>query len=408
MRNKVVYAVGRIASISSKPGLIFLANNYFISGCAELIAIGFLSSTLALILIATGSERRFYRSYLTSDTIKSGMSFYVYMVGTLILICLGFVVALSFSYYLTSLIIFSLLSGLYFTSEKIADEVLRFYLFNKDFYTWGIDNIKRALLQILLLAPVYMVDANEYSQAGFLLFFMSGINFLVFKEKLRNKKFFSNILFSIKKIKNLVRRSIRSLYIDNSVWIVSILGSLIGYIDRLIVAFMDKSLLPVFTMAVMCFSCMQMAIDFIYLSANRVEFLRGELTIKKSILSPTFLKSLSIGFLLSTLGVIFASNNVKGWDLLSQYDLILLFLIQLFLGLTVIPKEMIYWSSKIQSIIKIDVFFWFCSAIFFLAYRWFFGFSALTAMLSILCSCLFIRFTLYLFATSARGLIYKF
>ncbi len=59
------------------------------------------------------------------------------------------IVVLSISLVLSRSIALALAATAYFISEKVADELLRFRLFEKRFVTWGWSNIAKSVLQMV-------------------------------------------------------------------------------------------------------------------------------------------------------------------------------------------------------------------------------------------------------------------
>src|SRR6185437_11628437 len=125
MRSQTSYALGRLCAVGTKPLILFVANNYLTPATAQALAVTFLASALALVGAAAGPHRRFYARYFSENTRLNGVTFYLYAASVALLMLFGCAIVCGIVLYFTHSPLMAAIGCLFFTSEKIADEVLR-------------------------------------------------------------------------------------------------------------------------------------------------------------------------------------------------------------------------------------------------------------------------------------------
>uniref|UniRef100_UPI0040475BB8 hypothetical protein n=1 Tax=Polynucleobacter sp. TaxID=2029855 RepID=UPI0040475BB8 len=349
------YTLGRISSVAIRPLCLFIANNWFSSDAAIGLAITFLVSALSMAATSADPHRRYYTILFSKFKTTIGLSFYLYISSIILLVFMGVLFAFGFGVYFTGSIVFSVVIAIYFISEKLADEVLRLRLFERDLSRWGHSSLLKSLIQFSCLLGLFILfGKNVYPIAIVMILALS--NFLVFIPQL------PMMLFqSVKRLRGklscwLILRALRSLISNRMLWFIALMSSVVGYLDRLAFLKLDKSVLPLFTLVVMCFSVVQMLVDFYYLSPRRRDFLEHRIHLTSAISSGHFLFPLVGGLMtgaVATTLVLFFSNNSNYFSF--SYVLAIAFL-QILLAISLLPIQILYWSNSVTWIFYIELF----------------------------------------------------
>lgn len=188
----------------------------------------------------------------------------------------------------------------------------------------------------------------------------------------------------------------RSLFENRALWLLALVTSGVGYLDRLVALVMDKTTLPLFMLVVMCFSTVQMAVDFFYVSRYRRDFLEQRISLGKAFTSREFLVSLNGGLALAIVAsaaVLSFSRNGQRFPI--EFVLIIAVL-QVSLAVIAIPQQILYWKNGIGRMLKIDLAFW---ALFggSALTGWRFDIST-TGILLMVATCTVVRLLLYFVA----------
>ena len=249
-RENFLYTVGRIAGTTSRPLFLWVANNYFFPEAAQGVAIVLLASSMALAVGGTHPHRRFYWRAFSEESVPLGIFFFVYIVSFSLLGLGGALIAAGLSGWLMRSIFLAVAGLLYILTEKLADEVLRFGLFEKTFESWGLAMIRRTVLQLLLLGLCVMIWKGE-TAAWSIVTALSLGNALVFIPMIPRS---ISQLFKPSRRRTLVwlvSRSAQTIRADFNYWILALVGTSIGYLDRLLALFIDQATLPLFMLVVM-------------------------------------------------------------------------------------------------------------------------------------------------------------
>lgn len=348
-----LYTLGRVSAIAIKPLIIYFLINFVGIEDGNAIAKTFVLIAIALILINTDIYRNYYINFFNRKKIYSSYSGFV--IGTFILSLLGsIIIFLIYKLYLSATYALSILVALFFLSEKLADECLRFKLYAKDFQGWGEKQLfKSAMIGILSLIIFLISDLNQVE----VLLIIILINFLVFgkyfpynyfsrvyKSKFRNKIIYkSGFLYNFKHKKFLL---------------LAIFTTSVSYIDRMIVLVASPDKIAILILIINCFSIMIMLFDFYYLSLKRQDFLTGKISIKSALWGFEIWRILIIGAFVSTVACFFILSTSVGTELVMISDIVGIFSFQLIVCLSLIAYNILYWNDKIILLIKADVFFW--------------------------------------------------
>ncbi|MEK9614664.1 MAG: hypothetical protein VW080_12180, partial [Flavobacteriaceae bacterium] len=243
-QGNVTYATGRLLSLVSKPLVLLAVNNFYASDSAPLLAAVFLFSAICLAFSGVDAHRAYYLEQFSSSLSKKiGLFFYKYVAS---------VVVLSISFSLIFAILFSVKSGLSFLSimvfvfiisEKLADECLRYRIYDQKFSDWGRLSINRALLQCGLIGLSIII--METSTVTPLVFCLALGNFITFGRGIplaayrviswrgiRRKRFLPNVLKTLWNLKLL--------------WCLAALAAVFANLDRILIYLFESKELGLF------------------------------------------------------------------------------------------------------------------------------------------------------------------
>lgn len=389
---ELIYIGGRLAGLAVRPMVLLFATQYLLKEVPLLISLSYLICGLGLMLTAADSHRLFYLGRFSNHSNVNGISYYTFVFSMIVLLVFGGVAVsiLCLFYHQPFMLILATLA--YFISEKLMDEVLRFRIFEKDFCRWGALSISKAALQVFLivLAFIFFKMSLNHWHIIFILFFANAI--VLFFE-LDELICYRSIFIRATNRKKLFFRASKTLWLNKRIWLFTILISGWGYVDRVIASTTDRNILPVFTLVVFCFALIPTIFDFFYLSKHRAEFLRGELGLTQVFFSKAFLICMFCGLLVAMSGSVLIVNITKGGEFFPIFGLPALALIYMFLSLTHIPHQLLYWSNAVSKILNIEVFSLFVGASLLMLLE---GTSLTVALLGLL-FCILLRFTLYIF-----------
>jgi hypothetical protein len=131
------YSIGRVCAVITRPFCLYLVNNYLSQKTSEGLAEIFLISALVIGWISADPHRRFYQIYFSPDSNDKKSAFYTYLSSLILLVTVGCTLILIMTVNGSESLLFTISCIVYFVSEKLADEILRFNLFNEDLNKWG-------------------------------------------------------------------------------------------------------------------------------------------------------------------------------------------------------------------------------------------------------------------------------
>ncbi len=353
----ILYSAGRIFGVATRPIFLFLANNYLLANVAEGIAVAILASALALVAASADPHRGFYLRYFGPNPRTSGITFHVYLSSLWLLCILGsslvWIVGIKF----TGSPSLSMIAVIFFLSEKLADELLRLKLFQRNFDAWGRASIFRSFLQLGGLACAFLVMGAAVP-AWLAILILAVSNGIVFLPQLPAGLMKNVWRRGARTALWLMRRATRSLLGNWQLWALALLTASIGYLDRLLALAMDKSALPLFMLVVMCFSIVQLAVDFFYLSRHRRDILEQRISLSDALTSRDFLLSCAGGLIVAITAcavVLRFSNNGSEFPLAYVIGIAVL---QLTVAITIVPQQIHYWRNHWHRLVTIDIAFW--------------------------------------------------
>ena len=400
-RTGVGYALGRLCAIGTRPICLFIANNILSSGATQGLAVAFLASAVAIMGIAASPDRRFYSRYFARGTAPvNGITFYLYAGSLLVLTAAGAgIVCVITAYFASSPALVVSIIG-YFVSEKLADEILRLRLFERDFAAWGRSSVIRALLQLGGFGAVLLLIGQSTGAWPVVLVLAIG-NLLVFIPQLPSR--FGSSLRKLRRATafHMLRRAVLSLWSNWTLWAIALLSAGVAYLDRFVALVLDPAVLPLFMLIVMCFSIVQMAVDFYYVSRHRRDFLERRISVAGAFTSREFLLSAGVGLATALVASVITLRFSRGGSAFPLGYIAVIAFLQSTTAVAAVPREVLYWSHLLRWILRIELIFWVlfaCAA----SAGWLLGLPVMTILIFV-AACTGVRLLLYIVAGGRSG-----
>lgn len=392
MVSNVRYTVGRFSAVAARPLCLFLADNYLAPGAAANLAVTILATSLALVVTAADTHRRYYVREFEVEKRSNSVVFYVYVASLILLSAVGAVFVTAMVYYFTKSASVAAAGCLYFGAEKLADEALRHKLFERAFTSWGNAAIARGFLQVSgIVAAVALGGSTVPSPLlisilaiGALVVFVPGTPLHIARQFIA-MRWTTTIQLS--------RRAVAAIRDGWILWAIAVLGASMAYVDRIIALLIATDLLPLFMLVVMAFSVLQMSVDFYYISGHRTNFLQGRISIKGVFTSAAFLRSLFGGLAAAALCCVALLSLSKNGAAFPVSYIVAIALLQISAVLTAAPFQILYWRGELKRILLTEVGFWVLLAAAALVVRaagW-----PLPAMFGAVVACSVIRLAVY-------------
>jgi hypothetical protein len=172
------------------------------------------------------------------------------------------------------------------------------------------------------------------------------------------------------------------------------LAAAVAYIDRILALVIDKEILPVFMLVVMCFAAVQMTIDFYFVSRHRRDFLEQRISIARAFTTPLFLRSLLGGLVLAIAGCVVVLRFARNGAAFPLTYVLIICALQVSVAVSAIAIEILFWSRKPARVLQIELGFWALFACAMLA-AWKLH-IAVIGVFTLAVACALIRLILYL------------
>jgi hypothetical protein len=394
------YTAGRLLAVVTRPRAHFVANNWLQRDAAEDLAVAILASAIAVAATAADPHRQYYMRHFADKPPALGFSFYSYVSAFVLLLVLGSVVVVGMSLRSTLLVSLAAAAVLYFCSEKLADEHLRLRLFERDLPGWGRAMITRSVLQLAglgLLALLMRESSPAWAAVGVLALG----NLFAFVPQLPRLPL--RRLADPRMTRRLFGRGVRLLRRSSAPWTFALLSAGIGYVDRLFALVGDKAVLPVFMLVVMCFSIVQMAVEFYYVTPRRRDFLDQTMSVSDAFANRKFAAILCAGLACATAAaVVVLAFSRNGRDFPVVY-MGLIAALQCAFAMVAIPQQILYWKDRLAQMVRMELAFW----VLLLAaapLAWY-SVGTLGALLSAAVVCAFARLALFTYAAHKTSAI---
>lgn len=398
----LLYTAGQLSAVVSRPLALFLTNNYLSKETADGLAVVFLASTLGLAAIAADPHQRFYPRYFGTVGPVNGLPFFLY-IGTLVLTMaagLGFVLIIELG--LTTPLLVALTGCVYFLSEKLADELLRFRLFENRLGIWGWATIRRAALQLAAVGCLaYFL--GEATPAWMLVLAFTIGNLMVFLPEVPHGIWRLLRPTRILTLICLVKRGWRWLAGNWTLWILALMTSGIAYLDRCVAVFVDRDLFPLFMLVSMCLSVVPTMVGAYFLNRNRRAFLERRFTAAGVLTSRQFLGLLGAGLLGGGMATATALAFSRNGDQFPIGYVLVIAVLQVLVAVIAGLREIPYWAGSIAPMLWIEGVFYLLAACALVIGWW----AHLTAMwvFAAVVGCVMVRLIAYLAISSPSHLL---
>lgn len=353
----VEYMVGRAAGVLVKPLSLIVTNYLFGNFLASELAAAFLAVMVLNGLLGFDLHRDFYSAYFSLK--KSSMLAHRYQDYLSSLIAVSFLGALIIIFFFSlkgKLVVLSAIAiGVYFFSERMIDESLRFELYAERFESWGRFATVRGLFQGLAFGTAsFILVQVEFEPIAALVGSMALGNFAVFfvlKSGVSSRRAAIKRLSSVRRWPEAVGRMVD---VNKIYWLISALGILLSISDRLVVSLVAFEKLAYFSLLASCFSIMVMSLDYLVFSMARGKLLRGDITSREIIMSSKclivlFFSSVCGGVAAAALPAVYPGVAVDYWLV------VFVFMLQLCVAITVIPREFVYWHCAPVVLVAIEL-----------------------------------------------------
>jgi hypothetical protein len=351
------YAAGRVVALLTRPVFLFLANNYLGRDAAEGLALAFLASGIGMAAIAADPHRDFYARHFGLDGVPIRRSYFVYLASLAMLGVVGCLIVGGIAARFSDSRVLVLCAVVYFVSEKLADEVLRFRLFDRDFSGWGRSALARSALQVLALATVGVLSPVGVP-AWLMVLVLSAATFMVFIPHVPIPPTMLRRLLTPRTSRRLFAQAFLSLRMNWVLWAISLFATTVGYLDRLVALALSPALLPVFTLIVMAFSSVTTAVDFFFLSLHRRELLQRTITLRDLLGNRRFQLSVAGGLLVGGVGTAMILQLAVGAADFPLWYVATIAVVQTSMALSMTPQQILYWGRQFQSILYTETCFW--------------------------------------------------
>jgi hypothetical protein len=352
-----LYTAGRVSAVVSRPLILYLANNFMGAGQAGLIAIALLASSLGLVISAADSHRRYYAHYF-SDGKPNSIALYVYLLCLLLTAAVGLSSVFAVTVYFSGDLGMALMAALLFLGDKLADEVQRFRLFERQFDRWGRSMLTRSGLQVGVLVSSALVTrlSGTSVEAHFVVFCLALAGLTAFLPQVPRAIW--SRLPSAETIWWLMLRASKHLCRYRRLWALLVLSAGVGYLDRVITLLLDREKLALFMLIVMAFSTIQMSVDFYYISRRRRDFLEKRVLIWEALASRPFLWCLFLGFAAGLATSVTVLITSEGGEAFPVTYIALIAMMQFGIATTSVPIQILYWYNLERSMLNCEVVFW--------------------------------------------------
>jgi hypothetical protein len=393
------YTLGRASIAAARPLCLFAANNYLVARSAQDLAVAFLAVALALLGVTANPDRRFYSRYFDTSVKVNGLTFYLYGASVGLLAVIGSFAAFGISVWFSGSLWLGAAVVAYFLSEKLVDEVNRLHLFEREFERWGRGNTQRTALQLAGTAALLLLGQNLPAAAIVLV--LAAANFSVYVARLPPGLVRNIVRHGFRTACWLVRRATILVVRSWMLWAIALTSAAVGYLDRLVTLTLDKATLPLFMLVVMCFSVVQMAVDFYYVSRHRRDFLEQRISLRQALTSRVFLTSLTVGLTVSIVATVIVLLLSKNGSQFPVGYVAIIAILQVCLSVTGVPREIVYWSRHLPRILGIELRAWGLFA--FAALLWRMGNLSIMVLFGAVAACALVRLLLYSSAAHAAS-----
>lgn len=364
-RDEIAYLIGRAASLGSRPAYILICNHFFGNAVAAILAAVILVAAMLNAVAGVDSHRIYYARHFGDAVGSAARAFGRYIFAQLIV---GGCACLAAAIYFLSVehaVGLAISAALFVASERLADEVLRYNLFQRARARWGWHMIVRIGAQLTFITMAVVVAPQAYAGTG-ITFAMFAGNIAAFSGAIPfcflRRTFARPWLIAAQ-----TRSAIHLLLRSGLIWVLSMATMFSGYLDRLIVLASAKTDLAIFSLIVASLSIVQTAVDYFYFSQHRREFLEGRISFVAAVTSRAYqfviLGSLAVGLTLTLVNIWL----YRGAPHVPVAAILFVALMQITLGTSLIVREIAYWNNQLRAILRVEIVFFVAIAAIFAA-----------------------------------------
>jgi hypothetical protein len=354
-QDEFVYLVGRAAALGSRPAYLLLCNHFFGNSVAAIVASVFLISAVLNGMAGFDVHRTYYARHF-GDAPGSAAKAYVQYTHAQLLIC---IVAMLFggAFFLITggSALLAVAGGIFAATERLADEVLRYALFNRARARWGWLMICRVGFQMKLIALVVILNPAVDAAALVACALLLGNAFAF--GRYCPMHFFFRLARRIGLLSRRLREAFQHLALSSHLWFLSLATMMSGFLDRIIVLRANKDELAAFSLVVVSLAVVQNTVEYFYFSQRRRDFLEGTVRFDDVMRSRLFwmlvLGSLVVGLLLTAA----SAWLYRGGPEIGLVVVLLVAIEQVIIATSSIPREIAYWNNQIGKLIKIEMIF---------------------------------------------------
>jgi len=350
--SNIRYIIARLMNMAVRPAALSASAYFFGKAQAEDLSLIISAVAIAMMMMSIDPYRAYYKRLFNHQ--PSGTEFAVYIIT---IVTWGGVVAAVTAAMLalrgvpTSI---CLLAPVAFAGDKVADEVLRFRLFEKDVGRWSNLVIGRSVVQLGGLAVCILLPGRTDMFALYLGLYCASWIPTYWLPLMRVVRLVGGHPTAFARPK-LWRRARGRFLASAGLMAASLMSSVPTYFDKLVAVSVNKASVPPFLIAAMCFSIIGNFVDFFYVSRIRVDLLRND--------RPVFAFLSNRALWASVLsGLVAGSAIMAGEQLLLgriyAFDLPVLCIITIInitLAITAIPQQIVYWRDGPRGIFKAEI-----------------------------------------------------
>jgi hypothetical protein len=396
-RANLHYAAARLSNMAVRPASLTAVAYFFGKLPAEQLSLIIFTVAIGMMFMSIDPYRAYYKSFFNTQPAANDFVIYIIILSSWMLVVSTAIIAI-LSWQQVPLPICILSVGM-FIGEKIADEQLRFRLFERDLVNWSRLVIRRSGLQLAGLGICALLFNSSISFDLFLLIFSFSWIVAFFEPLYRTGRIIRRhfpTFVSGKMLRGAAFRFTSSA----SLMLSSFMSSAPTYFDRVITIIVDKSSLPLFLIASMSFAIIGNFVDFFFVSKIRLNLLKNDVHLREVLLRGSLWICVAAG-IGAGITIITVEKLLLGHIYSFDYVVLsLIAVINILLSLTAIPQQIVYWRDGPKGIFTVELpFLSGIIAIFLL--RWGHVWT-LAGALTVVAIGLGVRFLLYLLQTRRR------
>ena len=345
------YVCSRIFAVGYKPLILSFLSLVDDKSKLNDMSVIFLFSTICLFASSFSTHREFYLAKFNENlkpNVEHQNNLISNYLSSLIVIILLITLTIFLLPYLSDLSFFLTIPILLiFIIEKIYDEIQRYEIVRKEFISWAkITSIKISIFLFTFIFS-YFFSSNVILLWSILSFSILTI-FCYF--------FFKNKIDNLNKINFQFFIGLKYLINHYKFLFITLLPSMIVYLDRLITYFISAIDIGYVSICSMIFSILPMITSFFFISEKRYEIVANKFSALDFFKEKKFYLFLMLGYIFSILiAIIFFKYEIIQ---LNYKMIILISFVQLLNALGLLFTEYHFWRKNYFIIFFIDTFFW--------------------------------------------------